>query len=61
MTNGTWRHMSCIDIDLQVFAVIPTPSGWKCAVVYRNRHLGDSQGHETVSIARTDFWKWQKL
>lgn len=64
MIEGKWKHMSMLDLEMHVFAVIPTRQAWKCSVVWWNPGLPDHMNpiwHEQVVVKRDEFWKWRTI
>ena len=62
--NRRYRHMSCLDIDIDVWRVLgETPEYISVIVGYWNRHLKGYQGRteQVVSIRKEDFWKWSEI
>ncbi len=62
MGPGKWRHMSCLDVDMQVVKVTYRgPTYVKCKVLWLNRNYNDlllSPRPETVTVQKKDLWKW---
>lgn len=64
MHRGTWRHRSCLDMDLVVLNVAYLdPEIIKLKVLYQNRHNGyffDSE-HEVIKLKVKDLKNWSKV
>lgn len=64
MTRGTWRHKSCLDMDLVVQKIQwRGPRYIKLRVLYLNRHNGYFFDHtpETIKINYKDYKNWSKV
>jgi hypothetical protein len=61
--NHRYRHMSCLDIDVDVVGYLgETPEYISLIVMYWNRHMRGYQSRETVaSVKKAEFWKWQEI
>jgi hypothetical protein len=59
-----YRHMSCLDLDIEVVKVKyrdPKRIKLKIKWIWRNTGLDHGFPPENVEIQRADFWKWRLI
>lgn len=58
-----YRHMSCLDIDMDVLGIRgATLEAVTLVVNFWNRHLKATQvRYQVVTVQKADIWKWEDL
>ena len=66
MGPGRWRHMSCLDIDLDIVWIrYRGPKYVIVRAIYVNRNWKDGNyiihTEKALKINTKDFWKWRQI